>query len=224
MLLIFDGHHSHISFELIELAWKNNIHLLCLPPHTTHLLQPLDVGVFGPLKQAWKKILKEHQIETCAGTVTKEDFPGLISRLWERSFKAAHIKSGFRKTGLHPLSRDAIPVDCPTKSLPFSSQSATATGSTASCKDTGSTETHVIELVGTCTIGSTTTPIRLHLRGYFSKLLQKKRERPTRREDKSKAKPCFYSEALTLDEVTEEEALKAKQKGKKKGMDFYRAY
>ena len=75
MLLIFDGHHSHISLELIELARENNIHLLCLPPHTTHLLQPLDVGVFGPLKQAWKKILKEHQIETCACTVTKEDFP-----------------------------------------------------------------------------------------------------------------------------------------------------
>ena len=175
-----------------------------------------------------EEILKENQVETCAGTVTKEDFPGLISRLWERSFKAAHIKSGFRKTGLHPLSRDAIPADRLTKSLPFSSQPATATGSTASCKDTGSSETHVIELVGTCTIGSTTTPIRLHLRGYFSKLLQKKRERPTRREDKSKAKPRFYGEALTLDEVTEryaeEEALKAKQKGKKKGMDFYRAY
>ena len=229
VLLIFDGHHSHISFELIELARKNNIHLLCLPPHTTHLLQPLDVGVFGPLKQAWKKILKEHQIETCAGTVTKEDFPGLISRLWERSFKAAHIKSGFRKTGLHPLSRDAIPVDRLTKSLPFSSQPVTATGSPASCKDTtSSTETHAIELVGTCTIGSTTTPIRLHLRGYFSKLLQKKRERPTRREDKSKTKPRFYGEALTLDEVAEryaeEEALKAKQKAKKKGMDFCRTY
>ena len=215
VLLIFDSHHSHISFELIELARKNNIHLLCLPPHTTHLLQPL--------KQAWKKILKEHQIETCAGTVTKEDFPGLISRLWERSFKAAHIKSGFRKTGLHPLSRDAIPADRLTKSLPFSSQPATATGSTASCKDTSSTERHVIELVGTCTIGSMTTPIRLHVCGYFSKLLQK-RERPTRREDKSKAKPRFYGEALTLDEVTEryaeEEALKTKQRAKKKGIEL----
>ena len=158
----------------------------------------------------------------------KGGLPRPHSRLWERSFKAAHIKSGFRKTGLHPLSRDAIPADRLTKSLPFSNQPATATGSTASCKDTSSTETHVIELVGTCTIGSTTTPIRLHLRGYFSKLLQKKRERPTRREDKSKAKPRFYGEALTLDEVTEryaeEEALKAKQKAKKKGMDFYRAY
>ena len=127
------------------------------------------------------------------------------------------------------MSRDAIPVDRLTKSLPFSSQPATAASSTASCKDTTSlTEMHAIELVGTCTVGSSITPIRLHLRGYFSKLLQKKRERPTRREDKSKTKPHFYGEALTLDEVTEmyaeEEALKAKQKAKKKGMDFYRPY
>ena len=69
VLLIFDGHHSHISLELIELARANNIHLLCLPPHSTHLLQPLDVGVFGPVKATWRKILKEHQIATCAATV-----------------------------------------------------------------------------------------------------------------------------------------------------------
>ena len=66
------------------------------------------------------------------------------------------------------MSRDAIPVDRLTKSLPFSSQPATAASSTASCKDTtSSTEMHAIELVGTCTVGSSTTPIRLHLRGYF---------------------------------------------------------
>ncbi len=83
VLLIFHGHHSHISLALIELARDNNIHLLCLPPHSTHLLQPLDVEVFGPVKAAWMKLIKEHQIETCAGNVTKEDLPGLIVRLWE---------------------------------------------------------------------------------------------------------------------------------------------
>ena len=72
VLLVFDGHHSHISLDLINFASENNIHLLCLPPHTTHLLQPLDVSVFGPVKAVWKKIVKQHQIETCGGTVTKE--------------------------------------------------------------------------------------------------------------------------------------------------------
>ena len=30
----------------------NNIVLLILPSHTSHLTQPLDVGIFGPLKSA----------------------------------------------------------------------------------------------------------------------------------------------------------------------------
>ena len=45
-LFIFDGHNSHISFEMAQAAIENNIHLLCLPPHTTHALQPLDVACF----------------------------------------------------------------------------------------------------------------------------------------------------------------------------------
>jgi hypothetical protein len=28
--------------------------IVCLPPHTTHILQPCDVGVFGPLASAWR--------------------------------------------------------------------------------------------------------------------------------------------------------------------------
>ncbi len=53
ILLIYDGHGSHNSAELIRLARANNIILFCLPPHTTHKLQPLDVGVFGPFQNAW---------------------------------------------------------------------------------------------------------------------------------------------------------------------------
>lgn len=49
-LLIIDGHDSHISTEFIDYCYNHNIWPLCLPPHTTHLLQPLDVGCFQPLK------------------------------------------------------------------------------------------------------------------------------------------------------------------------------
>ncbi len=48
--LFFDGHHSHISLSLIELARTNNVHLICFPPHCTHILQPLDVSVFYPFE------------------------------------------------------------------------------------------------------------------------------------------------------------------------------
>ena len=51
-LLICDGHDSHISAEFIRHCIANHIVLLLLPPHCSHLMQPLDVGVFFPLKQA----------------------------------------------------------------------------------------------------------------------------------------------------------------------------
>ena len=57
-LLIFDGHSSHISVELVQEARANNVHLLCLPAHTTHLLQPLDVAVFSTVKREWREQLK----------------------------------------------------------------------------------------------------------------------------------------------------------------------
>ena len=50
-ILFIDGHGSHISVRIIDFAGANNVILFCLPPHTTHLLQPLDVAVFSPLKK-----------------------------------------------------------------------------------------------------------------------------------------------------------------------------
>ena len=54
VVLIQDGHSSHVSIELVELACENNIHLLCLPSHTSHILQPLDIGCFKS-KQTFPK-------------------------------------------------------------------------------------------------------------------------------------------------------------------------
>jgi predicted HTH domain antitoxin len=52
-LLILDGHESHhlTKFELY--CKSHNIITLCMPPHSSHLLQPLDVGCFAPLKVAY---------------------------------------------------------------------------------------------------------------------------------------------------------------------------
>ena len=59
LLLIFDGHLTHFSLEVIEKARREDITLLKLLPHVTDILQPLDVACFGPLKRMWEKVLKE---------------------------------------------------------------------------------------------------------------------------------------------------------------------
>lgn len=43
------------TIEIREMAEKEGVQLFCIPPHTSHRLQPLDVGVFGPVQRAWQK-------------------------------------------------------------------------------------------------------------------------------------------------------------------------
>lgn len=50
VLLIQDGASSHLSVELIRSAIANDVILLCLPPKTTHITQPLDVAVYRKMK------------------------------------------------------------------------------------------------------------------------------------------------------------------------------
>ena len=61
---VFDGLKSDESLGLFELVEEYSVSLYVFPPRTTHLLQPLDVGVFGPLKSAWTKVLNEYKLET----------------------------------------------------------------------------------------------------------------------------------------------------------------
>ena len=44
VVLIYDGHKSHVNIHISDWAIENNIHLFVLPAHTSHFLQPLDVS------------------------------------------------------------------------------------------------------------------------------------------------------------------------------------
>jgi hypothetical protein len=52
-LLILDGPESHLSADFAIYCEENNIITLCMPPHSSHSLQPLDVGCFKPSKKAY---------------------------------------------------------------------------------------------------------------------------------------------------------------------------
>ena len=109
LVLIVDGHKSHENIELIDCARKNNIILLCLPPHTTHALQPLDVSVFKSLKSHFSKALRAWCFTKKDFVVTKRDFARVVKEPFESSFSITNIKSGFAKCGIYPLNHRAIP-------------------------------------------------------------------------------------------------------------------
>ena len=69
-ILIFDGHLSHLSVEIVRCALENNSVLMRLPAKLTHLLQPFDRTVFRPVKQKWQRLLKQHA-RTHRGPVSK---------------------------------------------------------------------------------------------------------------------------------------------------------
>ena len=76
--------------------------------HTTAVLQPLDIGVYGPLKKQWKKILKKYKLQTHALIVDRTVFPSLFGQVWSTSFTKQQLQSGFSATGLCPLNKQVI--------------------------------------------------------------------------------------------------------------------
>ena len=107
ILLTFDGHNSHITYATVKAAMDNNVILVCLPPNTSHALQPLDVGVFRSVKVQWKKLLTDWFNESKLKSVDKAVFPHLLSRLWPKLDPTLAI-NGFRATGLCPFNKKAV--------------------------------------------------------------------------------------------------------------------
>lgn len=83
VVLIFDGHASHMNRRLYLKARENDVILLKLPSKSTNLLQPLDVGLYyGPVKTAWEKILIKFARQNLGSAMTKELFPIVLKELW----------------------------------------------------------------------------------------------------------------------------------------------
>ena len=106
-LLILDGHESHKSLAFQDLCEENKIITLCMPPHASHILQPLDVGCFAPLKRAYKE-----EIRGLAGChinhIDKRAFLDAYKKVHEGAFSANNIRSSFRATGLVPYNPEVV--------------------------------------------------------------------------------------------------------------------
>ncbi|KAK9747215.1 DDE superfamily endonuclease [Popillia japonica] len=111
VLLIVDGHSSHKYLDALLYAKENGIVLLCLPPHCTHRMQPLDVAFFGPLKtyynhnQEITKWLKTHP----GRVVTQFQIGGLLNECYGKAATVQNATHGFAKTGIYPINPDVFP-------------------------------------------------------------------------------------------------------------------
>ena len=109
VLLILDGHSSHYCPEFIKLAAKEKVIVFVLPPHTSHLSQPLDRGCFSPLKSYRKKVCHQFYSKNNAQkNITSYDFVGLFSEAWSSAMTLKNVIASFAVTGIYPFNRSAI--------------------------------------------------------------------------------------------------------------------
>ena len=106
-VLIMDGHGSHLSDHFKFYAFRNRIVPFLLPSHSTHLLQPLDVGVFSAMKQHHQNALYD-SIRYGDYTFDRTDFLAAFQEIHDRTMKKKTIIGGFIKTGLFPFNPEVV--------------------------------------------------------------------------------------------------------------------
>jgi hypothetical protein len=106
-MLVLDGHESHESAAFQEYCKANNIITLCLPPHSSHLTQPLDVGCFSVLKRMYGRQI-ETFIKAHINHITKVEFFLAFHAAYNQSITIQNAKAGFRGAGLVPFDPQVI--------------------------------------------------------------------------------------------------------------------
>jgi hypothetical protein len=107
-MLIVDGHASHVTTKAIKFCLAHKIILLCLPPHTTHILQPLDVGLFAPLSALYKKGVRERSRFSIDYSIDKVDFLEIYRSAREEAFRESNISKAWMAVGLEPFDPNVV--------------------------------------------------------------------------------------------------------------------
>lgn len=106
-LLLCDRFGSHLTYEFVKFCEDHRIILFFLPPHSSHILQPLDVGVFSVYKHYHSQAVEDATITGC-DKFNKDEFLAAIQQIRAKTFRLSTIKLGFQLTGLWPINPDLI--------------------------------------------------------------------------------------------------------------------
>jgi hypothetical protein len=106
-LLLMDGHGSHLTIEFIKYCDRNGIVPFLLPPHATHLLQPLDIGVFQSYKHYHQELL-ESNVSMGGIDFDKSEFLSILQKMRKLTFKSRVLRSAWAKAGLFPFNPSIV--------------------------------------------------------------------------------------------------------------------
>jgi hypothetical protein len=92
-----------VNLQFCDFCKAHDIVLFCLPAHTTHLLQPLDVGLFSPLQQYYGKFVDDYYLATNVG-ISHAQFLPIYKKARAAAYTRENIESSFRETGIVPFN------------------------------------------------------------------------------------------------------------------------
>ena len=101
-LLLLDGHGSHVSHEFMTIAKQHRICCLYMPPHTSHILQPLDLSCLSPLKSRYRALLSHQATLNDSAPVNKRLFSQVYSQAREEKLTESVICAGWAAAGINP--------------------------------------------------------------------------------------------------------------------------
>lgn len=91
------------TLAAIEYCRENGIHLLTLPPHSTHKMQPLDRAYFKPLKSAFNAVADSFMVAHPGRRITLYDMASLTGLAFLRTALPEKAVHGFKTCGLYPF-------------------------------------------------------------------------------------------------------------------------
>ena len=100
-MLILDGHESHLNQDFKDYCKENKIVTVCMPAHSSHILQPLDVVYFLPLKQKYSQRVR-YLARRRVFHINKEGFLPAFRDAFFDVFTTQNCKKAFETTGLVP--------------------------------------------------------------------------------------------------------------------------
>ena len=107
-LLILDGHSSHADIDFMWDCYQHNIHILYLPAHSSHILQPLDLAPFSVIKSKYRKQIADLAALDDAAPIKKESFITIYDQARRSGLAKPVIQAGWRATGLVPYDLDRV--------------------------------------------------------------------------------------------------------------------
>ena len=130
VILLIDSVSSHIDLSVFSDAISKGIQLYRIVPNATHLMQPMDKGVFGPLKSKWHLTVRKYSRENPGKSINQENFAEKLTEAFLLFYKPLTVINAFRSSGIHPVDSSAISSETLKPGLTFASESTASTEQT----------------------------------------------------------------------------------------------